>query len=64
MRDHAEERDILTRANVLENGRPLSFANIQMRRETDAKILNAAKKITIAINAVSTFVADREPVAP
>jgi hypothetical protein len=47
-----------------ENGRPLSCAKTQMRRETEAKILNNARKMMIARSEISTLAAVFDPVMP
>jgi hypothetical protein len=48
----------------LEKGKPLSFAKTQMRRDTEAKILNRQKKKMTRMSEIIAFVAVLEPVAP
>lgn len=57
-----EGQGMPTYAKKLENGRPLSRANTQMRRETEAKMLNSARKKIMASIEISTLAAVFEPV--
>lgn len=52
----------LTYEKKVEKGRPLSRANTQMRRETEAKMLKSARKKMTAISEIKTFAATFEPV--